>query len=91
MACSRCTYTLSSVSPRHRARVEGGDSNEAVESSACGLLLWKAALARGLVPDDVTLQQLAEDPNSPVAGWPLEELRWPDEPLRAVLIRASTL
>ena len=70
--------------------MEGGDSNEAVKSSACGLLLWKAALARGLVPDDVTLQQLAEDPNSPVAGWPLEELRWPDEPLRAVLIRAAT-
>ena len=68
--------------------MEAGDSNEAVKASARGLLLWKAALARGLLPDDVTLAQLAADVDSPVYGWPLAALRWPDEPLRAVLIRA---
>ncbi len=68
--------------------MEGGDSSEAVKVSARGLLLWKAALARGLLPDDVALQQLAEDAGSPVAGRALAELRWPAEPLRGVLIRA---
>ena len=79
---------LNNTNPTCRARVEAGDSNEAVKASARGLLLWKAALARGLLPDDVTLAQLADDVDSPVYGWPLAALRWPDESLRAVLIRA---
>ena len=79
------------MNPTCRARVEAGDSNEAVKASARGLLLWKAALARGLLPDDVALAQLAADVDSPVYGWPLAALRWPDEPLRAVLIRALAL
>ena len=71
--------------------MKAGDSNEAVKASARGLLLWKAALARGLLPDDITLAQLAADIDMPVFGWPLAALRWPDEPLRAVLIRALAL
>ena len=85
---SRRCYAPKQHDPICRARVEAGDSNEAVKASARGLLLWKAALARGLLPDDVTLAQLAADVDSPVYGWPLAALRWPDEPLRAVLIRA---
>ena len=47
------------------------------------------ALEKGLLPDDATLQQLVEDRNSAVYRLPLNSLPWPDEPLRAVLIRAS--
>jgi hypothetical protein len=46
------------------------------------------ALEKGLLPDDATLQQLVEDRNSAVFQLPLNSLPWPDEPLRAVLIRA---
>ena len=51
--------------------------------------LLQNALEKGLLPDDATLQQLVEDRNSAVYRLPLNSLPWPDEPLRAVLIRAS--
>lgn len=37
--------------------------------------------------DDATIEQLAAERDSFVAGQPLEALRWPDEPLRGVLVR----
>ncbi len=46
------------------------------------------ALERGLLPDDNTLEQLGRELNSPFANRFVEELRWPSEPLRGVLIRA---
>ena len=46
------------------------------------------ALERGLLPDDNTLEQLGRELNSPFANRFVEELRWPSEPLRSVLIRA---
>ena len=42
---------------------------------------------RGLAPDDDTLLQLTQEHESPLAGEPVERLRWPDEPLRSILIR----
>ena len=52
----------------------------------------QAALERGLVLDDFTIQQLIDERDSPVAGQAVEELRWPEEPLRGVMVRSfSTL
>jgi hypothetical protein len=52
----------------------------------------QTSLERGLVPDDGTLRQLSDEADSAVFGVPVAELRWPDDPLRAVLIRTlSTL
>ncbi|KAK9917344.1 hypothetical protein WJX75_003398 [Coccomyxa subellipsoidea] len=75
-----------------RAKVQGGDSNEALRDNARGILLWKAALERGLLPDDETLKQLSADPDLPICGRDIGELSWPEEPLRFALIRSlSTL
>ncbi|KAK9866929.1 hypothetical protein WJX84_008862 [Apatococcus fuscideae] len=71
-----------------RARVTGTDSQAALRSSAEGLRTWKMALERGLLPDDDTLQQLGRELRSPFAGRLVEELQWPSEPLRSVLIRS---
>jgi uncharacterized protein with von Willebrand factor type A (vWA) domain len=73
-------------------RVAGGDSAAALQDAARGVLTWKAALERGLVPDDSTLNQLTAEKDSFVAGLDPQSLIWPAEPLRAVLIRRlSTL
>ena len=49
----------------------------------------QAALERGLLPDDETLRQLALDPELHLGGQGgIDALRWPEEPLRFVLIRA---
>ena len=74
------------------SKVEGGDSSAAVQDAARGLLTWKLALERGLVPDDFTLHQFTAERDNFVAGMEAESLRWPSEPLRSVLIRRlSTL
>lgn len=74
------------------SKVAGGDSAAALQDAARGVLTWKAALERGLVPDDATLHQLTAERDSFVAGMNPETLAWPIEPLRAVLIRRlSTL
>lgn len=65
----------------------GGDSAAALQESARGLLLWKAALERGLVLDDATIAQLTHERDSFVAGQEVAALRWPEEPLRGVLVR----
>jgi uncharacterized protein with von Willebrand factor type A (vWA) domain len=73
-------------------RVDGGDSAAALQDAARGILTWKAALERGLVPDDSTLLQLTAEKDSFVAGLDPQSLVWPAEPLRAVSIRRlSTL
>lgn len=51
----------------------------------------QAALNRGLLPDDNTLTQLAQEQESPVYGHSVESLKWPDPELRVVLIRESPL
>jgi hypothetical protein len=52
----------------------------------------QSSLERGLVPDDGTLRQLSQERDSTLAGESLAALRWPDEPLRSVLLRRlSTL
>lgn len=49
----------------------------------------QAALERGLAPDDETLKQLTQEQDSPFEGMTAESLRWPDEPLRSILIREA--
>ncbi|KAL4423465.1 hypothetical protein ABPG77_005417 [Micractinium sp. CCAP 211/92] len=71
-----------------KSRITGGDSTVALQESARGLLMWKAALERGLVLDDRTIQQLIDEKDSFVAGRDAEALRWPEEPLRAAMIRS---
>ncbi|GMH33678.1 hypothetical protein BSKO_01512 [Bryopsis sp. KO-2023] len=73
-----------------RAKVEGGDSSEALQESARGLLVWQAALERGLLPDDNTLSQLKADGELFAAGRSVSELQWPAEPLRSTLIRGMS-
>lgn len=51
-----------------KSRITGGDSNLALQESARGLLMWKAALERGLVLDDFTISQLIDEKDSFVAG-----------------------
>ncbi|KAK9805380.1 hypothetical protein WJX73_008568 [Symbiochloris irregularis] len=70
-----------------RGLVHGGDSEQALSHSARGVALWKAALERGLAPDDETLKQLTQEQDSPFEGMTAESLRWPDDPLRSILIR----
>ena len=50
-------------------------------------VIMQAALNRGLLPDDNTLTQLAQEQDSPVYGHSVDSLRWPDPELRVVLIR----
>lgn len=71
-----------------KSRTTGGDSTVALQESARGLLMWKAALERGLVLDDRTIQQLIDEKDSFVAGRSVEGLRWPEEPLRAAMVRS---
>lgn len=47
----------------------------------------QAALQEGLVPDDETLITMAETPGFVGGNRKLEDLRWPDEPLRTALLR----
>eukprot|EP01023_Acetabularia_acetabulum_P040007 TRINITY_DN3866_c0_g1_i14.p1 TRINITY_DN3866_c0_g1~~TRINITY_DN3866_c0_g1_i14.p1 ORF type:complete len:677 (+),score=122.77 TRINITY_DN3866_c0_g1_i14:232-2262(+) len=70
-----------------RQKIQGGDSAMALQESARGLMVWKAALERGLVPDDVTLGQLMIDQESFISRHRLQELQWPEEPLRQVMIK----
>ncbi|EFJ48678.1 hypothetical protein VOLCADRAFT_90897 [Volvox carteri f. nagariensis] len=72
-------------------QTSGGDSAEALQASSRGLAAWSAALSRGLLPDDSTLQQLVaegDDFAAACAHSPLELLSWPEEPLRTMMIRA---
>lgn len=48
--------------------------------------ITQAALQEGLVPDDETLVTMAENPGFVGGDRKLEDLRWPDEPLRAALL-----
>ncbi|KAL6765729.1 hypothetical protein V8C86DRAFT_2448564 [Haematococcus lacustris] len=90
--------TLGETAPAHmpfllriahiRAR-QGGDSTEALQESARGLAAWRAALERGLLPDDMSLQQILDSGEEPFAqGHSVAELRWPCDPLHTMLLRA---
>lgn len=70
-----------------RSGISGGDSAASLQSTAGGTLLWKAALERGLIPDDATLFQFAADKETIWHGADIESLQWPEEPLRGVLVR----
>ncbi|KAF8064522.1 viaA [Scenedesmus sp. PABB004] len=76
------------------AHVSGGGSAGSADSSAAmtaisrGLLAWRAALNRGLLPDDDVIQQLLASGELVVGGGAsAEELAWPAEPLRTTLLR----
>eukprot|EP00884_Botryococcus_braunii_P013814 jgi/Botrbrau1/22433/Bobra.0091s0035.1 len=70
-----------------RAKNEGGDSNKSLQQIAAGVSFWRTALDRGLVADDETLKQVLEERDSPFFGRLHSSLQWPEEPLRAVLVR----
>jgi hypothetical protein len=50
-------------------------------------MTWRAALDRGLLPDDEAIKQILAAKESFAAGHSVEELQWPAEPLRTMLIR----
>uniref|UniRef100_A0A7S0RJC1 VWFA domain-containing protein n=1 Tax=Chlamydomonas leiostraca TaxID=1034604 RepID=A0A7S0RJC1_9CHLO len=71
-----------------KARHYGGDSTQALQESARGLQAWRAALDRGLLPDDMALQQIvASGEEAFTAGRSAEELKWPEEPLNTMMVR----
>ena len=57
------------------------------ENRLIAVLVLQAALSRGLLPDDETLQQLKNDKEAFTINRSPKELRWPEEPLRTSLIR----
>ncbi len=57
------------------------------QANARGYMAWRAALDRGLLPDDAAIQQIVDSKDPFAAGHSVEELRWPAEPLRTMLIR----
>lgn len=66
----------------------GANHVPALQESARGLMAWRAALDRGLLPDALVLQQLIEAGEEPfVAGCTVDQLRWPEEPLNTMLVR----
>jgi len=48
---------------------------------------WRECLNRGLLPDQVALSQLCRDGEPFTIGHTPEDLLWPCEPLRGVLLR----
>jgi hypothetical protein len=57
------------------------------QANARGYMAWRAALDRGLLPDDAAIQQIKDSDDAFAAGHSVEELRWPADPLRTLLIR----
>lgn len=66
----------------------GSDSTESMQHNARGLMAWRAALERGLLPDDAAIRQLIAEGEDFTKGTDVEELHWPADPLRTMLIRA---
>jgi hypothetical protein len=59
-----------------------------LQESARGLQAWRAALDRGLLPDEMALQQIvASGEESFTQGRTAEELKWPEEPLNTMMVR----
>lgn len=67
-------------------KAEGMHSDEALEQSGVGLILWKAALNKGLILDMDTQKQLLSEPTYSHLSSTGNGLVWPPEPLRSVLI-----
>eukprot|EP00798_Chlamydomonas_sp_ICE-L_P011915 gene11915-15016_t len=65
----------------------GGDSRQALQDTSRGLMTWKAALDRGLIPDDIVIQQIIDDGEDFTSGRSVAELRWPEDPLHSMLVR----
>ncbi len=70
-----------------KATHAGADSAAALAESARGLQAWRAALDRGLLPDDEAIEQLTREGESFTLGFSAAELKWPEEPLRTIAIR----
>jgi hypothetical protein len=63
-----------------RSKLEGGDSAKALQEAARGIMIWRSALDRGLLPDDDVIRQISTQ-EAFASGRTLSELRWPQEPL----------
>lgn len=69
-------------------QAEGRDSARVLAEAARGVMGWRACLNRGLLPDQEALSQICREGAEPfTAGHSAEELLWPEEPLRGVLLR----
>jgi hypothetical protein len=63
-----------------------------LQETARGLMAWRAALNKGLLPDEICLQQIIDDGSEEFAvGREPSELKWPEEPLNTMLIRCLYL
>jgi len=71
-----------------QSRRTGGDSSVAIQETARGLMAWRAALNKGLLPDEICLQQIIDEGSEEFAiGRQPSELKWPEEPLNTLMIR----
>lgn len=51
-------------------------------------MAWRAALNKGLLPDEICLQQIVDEGSEDFAvGREVAELKWPEEPLNTMLIK----
>lgn len=64
-----------------------GEREKTNDATVLGVLLWKEALETGLVPDNSTLRRMMMQHGTSGYGKIVEDCRWPEEPLRAVLLR----
>jgi hypothetical protein len=73
---------------RTHLRPGGSHGVPCLQESARGLQAWRAALDRGLLPDEMALQQIvASGEESFTEGRTAEELKWPEEPLNTMMVR----
>ncbi|KAF5826843.1 hypothetical protein DUNSADRAFT_1887 [Dunaliella salina] len=71
-----------------QSRRTGGDSSVAIQETARGLMAWRAALNKGLLPDEICLRQIIDEGSEEFAiGRQPAELKWPEEPLNTLMIR----
>jgi hypothetical protein len=58
------------------------------QDTARGLQAWRATLDRGLLPDEVALQQAIDlGQDETLRGYTPADLKWPADPLHAMLLR----
>jgi hypothetical protein len=59
-----------------------------MQDTARGLQAWRATLDRGLLPDEIALQQIVDQGEvDALRGFSPADLKWPADPLHDMLLR----
>jgi len=55
-------------------------------------MAWQVALNKGLLPDEICLQQIIDEGVEDfAAGRQVSDLKWPEEPLHTLMIRCASM